>query len=202
MKFNKKIMKIIGISGIVLGILTGCSSKNIPDKDLTVNKCIVSSNVEAPKWICTHNLDYSKEYSNYIIGVGSAPKLPDLNLQVQEAMGAARDEISQKVSTTVKNMLKKYAATTGTKENLTFEKATEFVSKQLSYSRLNGTKIITSWRNPKNGEIYILMGISKDNAKHAIDSAVKSSFKNNKPLWQKFLASKAYKELNKEFNEK
>ena len=46
--------------------------------------------------------------------------------------------------------------------------------------------------------MYVLVGMPNEIAKEKVTNVVNSSFKNNKALWQKFLANKADKDLDKE----
>ena len=189
----------IAFTGIIL--LTGCSKQPENKTILNLNKCILPSGTKAPNWVCTQELS-NKEYSNannYIFSVGIGLSQPDPDMQIQEALASARDKLSQRIQVKIKNMFKKFQSTTGLKNNGTLDRTTEFVSKQLSKATLDDNKIITMWTDKKTKNIYILLGLPKTEIKQNIYNSTKTSLNNNKALWQKFIASKAYKELEEQF---
>jgi len=178
-------MKKAFIAGMVLALFSGCSTKNQPKPQI----CQID-NVKAPSWICSPN-----DTKEYIVAIGSAPKnaAGDFQFQKEEAMAAARDALARRISVKVKNMFKQFKAATGAGNNQTFEKATESVSKQLSYQVLNDSKQLDIWISPK-GTMFVLVGVPKKEVKQQI----KTSLKSNEALYQKFLSQKAQKELNEE----
>ena len=182
--------KIIGIIGISLLFFSGCANKEIQK----VNSCQIDG-ANAPEWICNGG-----NVKGMITGVGSAEITPlGFSFQKTEAIAAARDEIARKISIKVKNIFKRFEATTGVKKDLTVEKAVENVSKQLSNETLRNSKLLKLWKSP-NGTLYVLVGMPKDEVKNSI----KASIESKKALYQKFLAKKAWenldKEIDKEFN--
>jgi hypothetical protein len=123
----------------------------------------------------------------------------DKSMQRTEAMASARDALARQISVKVSNLFKSFKSTTGSGDAATFDKATSDVSKQLASQTLSGSRQVgQSWTNPKTGELFIMVGISNEPVKKKIEEAVKTSFKNDKAMYQKFLASKADGELDKE----
>ena len=183
--------RFISIIGISLLLFSGCANKEAVKK---VNRCEIDG-ANAPEWVCNGG-----NIKGMITGVGSAEASPlGFNFQRTEAIAAARDEIARKISIKVKNIFKRFESTTGLKKDLTAEKAIENVSKQIANETLRNSKLLKLWKSP-NGTIYVLVGMPKDE----VTNSIKTSIESKKALYQKFLAKKAWenldKEIEKEFN--
>jgi len=172
---------------LLAGGLTGCMQQ----QDL--NACQIDG-ATAPQWVCNEGSDLE----GGIAAVGSAAKNPlGRSFQRTEATAAGRDALARQISVKVKNMFKQFQATTGIGDEQTAEKATTNVSKQVASQTLNGSKVSKTWINPKTGEMFVLVVLpDASQVKEAVKEATKTSYKNNKALWQKFLAQKADKELD------
>jgi len=194
---TKTLIKLTGVAIAGLLMLTGCGNNPQPNIKLT-NQCIIDG-AKAPKWVC-NNVDNNTT----IYASGSAEKSPlGFHFEQTEAMANARDRLSRRLSLKVENMLKKYYSSTGTGKAQTGERVVTDVSKQLSKNTINGSKLITTWVSPK-GTVFVLIGIDRNAAINGVKSAVKTTFHNDKALWQEFKAKKAQEELDaqidKEFN--
>ena len=172
---------------LLAGGLTGCMQQQA-----SVDECQMDG-AKAPHWVC----DEGSDLEGGIAAVGSAPKNPlGRSFQKQEATAAARDALARQISVKVKNMFKQFQSTTGIGDEQTAEKATTNVSKQIASQTLNGSKVKTKWVSP-TGTMYVLVVLpDASQVKEAVKQAAKTSYKNNKALWQKFLAQKADKELD------
>ena len=180
----KKIIYFISASII---IFSGCSSKN---EILKEQSCQIEK-VNAPEWICTGG-----KIKGMITGVGSAQATPlGFNFQRTEAISAARDEIAREISIKVKNIFKRYEASTGIGKDKTVEKSIENVSKQLSYVTLRNSKLLKLWKSPKD-TLYVLVGIPKED----VVNTIKTSIESKKAMYQKILAKKSWKELDEEID--
>jgi len=187
MKLNKSII-IATIAGIVG--LTGCTNQ---PTNSNIAQCMIDE-ANAPHWVC----DNGSTMEGGIFAVGSAEKSPlGRNFQMTTATAAARDALARQMSIKVKNMLKNFQATTGVGKEQTADRAVQNVSKQVANVTLTGSKVMQVWTSPK-GTMYVLVGMPNEIAKQKVKTAINSSFKNNKALWQKFLANKADKDLDKE----
>ena len=113
-------------------------------------------------------------------------------------MADGRDALAAQISVKVSNLFKSYKGTTGSGDAATFDAASSKVSKQLASETLAGSKSVDSWTSPKTGELYLLVTISNEPIKKGMDEAVKTSFGNDKAMYQQFLASKANGDLDKE----
>jgi hypothetical protein len=115
-------------------------------------------------------------------------------------MAIARDEIAKQLQIKIKNMFKNFMATTGANTD-SVEKATEYVSKQLTKQTLTGSKQLNMWIAPDK-TLFVLVGVSTESVKNAMENKLsqkssKSALGNTKALYQKFLAEKAEGELDK-----
>jgi hypothetical protein len=106
--------------------------------------------------------------------------------------------LASQISTKVSNLFKSYKATTGSNTDATFDASSSKVSKQLASQTLNGSRAVDSWTNGVTKELYLLVSVSNEPVKTGMDKAIKTSFKNDNAMYQKFLAAKADGELDKE----
>ena len=190
-------MKRIILALVAIGVVffTGCSSNKL-DIDKNVKNDKMASELDgAPNWVMSHPKD-----DDYIYGLCVASPIgDDISLQRTIAIGNARNEISREIKTKVENMLKTYKNTTGSGSDKTFDKAITDVSKQVSSTMLMGSsQYKDSWWISKSGKLYILIAMPKKNIKNAIESGLKSSFKNDKATWSEFQSKKAQEELSRE----
>ena len=182
----KSILKITGVAILLIGC-------NNPQPNKT-NQCKIEG-VKAPQWICNNVDDNSTIYA-----MGYAHKSPlGISFEENEAISMARDSLSRRVSVKVKNMIKTYLESTGIKDSQTAERVTTQVSKQLSKTTLNGSKLKTFWISPK-GNMFVLVGISRNNLINGVSNSVKTTFHNDEALWQEFKAKKAQEELDAEID--
>ena len=189
------ILKSLSVAAIASLLLAGCAEQSAqPKKEVADFRCR-QDGVLAPQWTC----DPYVEGSIVALGVAKMNAGNDKSMQRTEAMASARDALARQIAVKVSNLFKSFKATTGSGADATFDKATSDVSKQLASQTLSGSRQVgSSWRNPNTNELFIMVGISNDPVKAKIEKAVKTSFKNDKAMYQKFLALKADGELDKE----
>ena len=173
---------------LLTGALTGCANQAKPD----VNACQMDG-ATAPQWVCNEG----SNLEGGIAAVGSAQKNPlGRGFQTTEATAAARDSLTRQISVKVRNMFKQFQSTTGIGDEQTAEKATTNVSKQVASQTLSGSKIENKWVSP-TGTMYVLVVLpDASTVKQAVKQAAKTTYKNNKALWQEFKAKKADQELD------
>ncbi len=189
---KKSVLKISSVVAVV-AFLAGCMGTNEPEKQAEADfRCQQDAQL-APKWTCNPYLEGS------IVSLGVAPKNAgnDLGMQRAEAIAEGRDALASQISIKVSTLFKSYKATTGTGSESTFDKANSKVSKQLASQTLEGSRGLYTWVSNK-GTLYILVGLSNKPVKTQMEDAVKTSFKNDKSMYQKFLASQANGELDTE----
>jgi hypothetical protein len=178
---------------VIATILTGCMGDKVPEKQTDADFRCKQDGQLAPKWTCNPYLEGS------IVALGVAPTNAgnDLGMQRAEAIAEGRDALANQISVKVSTLFKSYKATTGSGSASTFDKATSKVSKQLASQTLTGSRGVEAWKS-NVGTLYILVGLNNDPVKQQMEKAVKTSFKNDKAMYQKFLAAKANGELDAE----
>ena len=189
---RRTVLKLVSAT-VMATVLAGCMGQNTPEKQAEPDFRCKQDGQLAPEWTCNPYLEGS------IVALGIAQKNAgnDQSMQRAEAMAEGRDALANQLSVKVSTMLKSFKATTGSGADATFDKSTSKVSKQLASQTLQGSRGVKTWRS-NTGTMYILVGVSNEPVKKAMESAVKTSFKNDKAMYQKFLAAKAQGDLDKE----
>ena len=185
------LLKSLLIASISSMVLTGCLWN---DKPTTAEETYIDPELKgAPKWVMI------PEAKGFVSELGSAAKNAgnDYSFQREEAMADARNNIAKQITIKVNAMFKTFKSTTGHNQDGTMDKAIETVSKQIASQSLSGTKVKETWIS-RSGTLYILMVIDTQSVANLMDNSIKTSFKNDKAMYQKFLASKAQEELEVE----
>lgn len=193
----KSIVKSASLVLVSLVVFTGCDAEPEPpkaEKEKFDDRCF-QDGVLAPNFTC----DVYAEGAIVTLGIAKMNAGSDKAYQRTEAMASARDNLARQLETKVSNLFKSFKATTGMGSDATFDKSNSSVSTQLASQNLKGAKQIgRSWRHPKTNELYILVGIPEEAISNDMENAIKTSFKNDKAMYQRFLAAKANGELQKE----
>ena len=174
-------------------LLVGCGQA--PEKKEVADFSCRQDGILAPEFTCDPYMD------GYIVGLGVAKMNAghDKSMQRSEAMASGRDALARQIEVKVSNLFKSYKGTAGSGNASTFDKTTSDTSKQLASQTLSGSKQVgKSWRHPKTGELFIMVGIDSKKVKEKMDNSIKTSFKNDRAMYQKFLASQANGELDRE----
>ena len=189
---KKIIINTLGALSMASLLFTGCGSTQDPMTP-SVKTYVNPELVGAPKWVMMPFVEGT------ISDVGSAPTNAgnDFSFQREEAMADARDNLAKQIATKVSNMFKSYKASTGSGSSATFDKSSERVSKQIASETLSGTVVKDTWIS-SSGTFYILMAVDTQSVSNMMEKTAKTSFKNDKAMYQKFLASKAQGELDRE----
>jgi len=183
--------RVILTAVAALALFSGCANKsNAPA--VSIDECVID-NQKAPIWVC----DGGASLKGGLYAVGSAEPTPlGISFQRKEAMADARDALARRISIKVNNMFKQFQATTGIGKDQTADKATQNVSKQIASQTLNNSKLVGTWISPKGVMFVIIEVANPKQLKAQVKESVKTSFKNDKALWQEFKAKKAQDELD------
>ena len=195
---TKNLIKSVAAAAVLSVMFVGCNEAQTgvaaAQEEKADFRCR-QDGVLAPEFTC----DPFSGGSITALGIAKMNAGHDKAYQRTEAMGSARDELARQMEIKVSNLFKKYKATTGSGSAATFDKATSDVSKQLASQTLVGSKQIgRSWRHPQTNELFIMVGVNTAEVKAKMEDAVKTSFKNDQAMYQKFLAEKANGELSRE----
>jgi hypothetical protein len=189
----KKFLMTALIVSTVSVFVVSCGKKEEPKEPAKVQHSKWANEfANAPKWVL------NPETAGTLSAVGSA-KIGPAGMQFArtEALANARDELARQLSVKVKNMVKNFTQVIGAGDDQTVDKVSVQVSKQVTSQVLQGSKQKDMWISP-SGTLYVLVVLDPQSVQKAIKEATLTSLKNEKALWQKFMAKKAYEELDKE----
>ncbi len=183
----KIISKTAALSLIAATIFTGCGSTQPKEADQATY--IDAEFDGAPQWVLSPFVEGA------VADMGSAKRNAgnDFSFQREEAIADGRNNLTRQLSIKVSNMIKTFKSSTSE----TYDKSIDSVSKQIASKTLLGSKATKMWRS-KTGTLYVLVVLNADLVKDQMDQTIKTSFKNDKAMYQKFLSSKAQGELDKE----
>lgn len=189
---NKRLMSV-GAAWLSLGMfLSSCAST---PKSMVADCTFPDSpEVAAPGWICDMPIDGVE-----VSAVGSFRKTAaGIQFQKTQATAAARNALASRMKVQVKRLVKNYAETTGVGDDETVDAVSSDVSKHVTNETLFGTKVFRTRVNPETRTLYVLVGMDPKGAAANAQAAIKTSYKNKKAMWQRFLAKKAGDELDAE----
>ncbi len=186
-----KTISLVTIITILTVSITGCSKEAEPYEEGDF-RC-KQENVLAPKWTCIPDVD------SYYSGVGIAQKSAAGMAHMRRvAVANGRSDLAQQIQSQIKDKITIYSGTTGVNADETVDQVTEAVTKQLAKVDLVGSKAIDSWSAP-SGALYLLVTVSKNSTNKQIRENLKTSYKNERALWQQFKAKNALEGLEKDF---
>lgn len=187
----KTVLKTSALGILSIALLTGCSNKDPKPKEPAV---YVDPELQgAPQWVVNPFI------AGKVVDIGNAKPNAgnDFSFQREEAIADARNNLARQISIKVSNMIKTFKGAT----NTTFDKSVETVSKQVASETLVGSKMTKMWRS-RSGTMYVLVELNPKSVEKKMDETIKTSFKNDEALYQKFLMSKAQGELERELEKK
>jgi len=175
-----------------IALLSACSSTKDDYSD-----CVFpdATDTAAPGWICDQPVKGVE-----ISAIGSTVK-SGAGYDYMKSMAAtsARVQLAQNMQLQVRNIIKQYVETTGETDSETVDKVMTSVTKQITNQTLVGTKIIKTRTSP-TGNLYVLVGMSKESVQRASEKALKTSMRNDTALWQQFKAKQSQDELAAEIS--
>ena len=194
---KKYLLSTVAASLMVLTI-TGCGgAAPVAEEQAEYDdRCKISGQL-APEWACGN----SAYFKDSIVAVGiAAPTKAGSGMQRTLAQANGRDGLARQVQVEVKNKVENFSRVTGVGDSEVVDRVATEVSKQLSKTTLTGSRQLKSFTDSKTGELYVLMGSPTAEVMAAAKEQVKSSYKNDKAMYQRFLASQASKELDFELS--
>lgn len=122
-------------------------------------KTVVESNLKikgAPDWVNEGTNSLSSKDNRLIHGIGSAPKLGDLELQRSTAENRARSEVARVLSSYMNVVSNDYLASSTAGASAEAQQSVSRSVENITRVNLSGVKIIANWRDDKDGTIYSL----------------------------------------------
>ncbi len=174
-------------------LLGGCASS--PPQVAAVPDCTFpdAPEVAAPAWICDAPVEGVE-----VSAVGSFRKTQaGVQFQKTQATANARNQLAANMKVHVKQLVKNYTEVTGVGDDETVDTVSSDVSKQVTKETLFGTKVFRTRVSP-NGTMYVLVGMDASGAAANAQTALMTSYKNKKAMWQRFMSDKAHNELEAE----
>lgn len=113
--------------------------------------------------------------------------------QKEMALTDRRNKLAQQVKTTVSQLIKKYAGTTGAGSTETVDKVYSGVTKQLTVETLTGSRPFRS-SSSSAATMYVLMGVDGQAREKSVENAMRNSMKNDTALRQQLKAKRAQDE--------
>ena len=186
-----KTLSSIALAGLVAATITGCGSAPAPKAEPDF-RC-KQENTLAPKWTCVPMVEGA------YAGVGIAKKsAAGMGHMRRVALANGRSDLAQQIKSQVKDKVETFTRVTGNGADETVDSVSTAVSKQVAKIDLQGSKGVDTWMAP-SGSLYILVTVPEATVNGEVKEAVKTSFKNDKALWQQFQSKNALEGLDKEF---
>lgn len=196
----KKILLSSTLAALMAISFTGCGGEEPKpsEKPVAISECTIDHE-DAPKWVC----GIVNGYDDMFTATGTAKmSKAGAGFSRKNAMADGRSNLAHQIEVEVKSKIEQYAGSTGIGADETIDTATTQVAKQVAKVTLSGSKQLAYWQHPKNDDIYVLMGVSKESVNQSTNEAVHSSLGNKNALWQKFQAENALKGLEEDTKDK
>ncbi|MBL1259729.1 MAG: LPP20 family lipoprotein [Thiotrichaceae bacterium] len=190
---NKFLPRSIMTMALIAG-LAACSST--PKQEVAaVPDCTFPDvpEVAAPDWVCDMPVP---DVPVSAVGSFRATKAGH-QFQKTQAVASARNALAAQMKVHVKQLIKSYVETTGVGDDETVDAVTSDVSKQITNETLYGTRTFKIRKSP-GGVLYVLVGMDPEASIANAQDALKTSYKNQKALWQRMMSDKAHGDLDAE----
>ena len=190
----KSIKTIAAVS--VFTLMSACSSNNVqPTYEPSAQK------IKLPSWVLNPIIE------NGIADTQCVQTTADFNILKNKASALARAELAKQINVSVKAMDKTYQRLTDTADGSSSGSDFESVSKQLAQQALSGSRAtnVDYVDFPDNTQkLCVMMTMSPDVTATLFEQIVKGSGRDLNPrdekvLYERFLAKKAGEEMDKEF---
>jgi len=122
-------------------------------------KTVVESNLKikgAPDWVNEGTNILNAKDGRLFHGIGSAPKLGDMELQRSTAENRARSEVARILSSYMDVVSKDFLASSSSGSSAEAQQSVSRSIENITRVNLTGVKIIANWRDDKDGTIYSL----------------------------------------------
>ncbi|HET7588479.1 MAG TPA: hypothetical protein VFL45_10420, partial [Gammaproteobacteria bacterium] len=129
-------------------VLAACASSTSVPSDLGIN--------DAPDWVNKGGQALDNHSGRLIHGIGSAPTMNDLSLQMSTADERARAEVARVLSSFMHVVSQDYAASAGLDAERQNDASVSREIENFTRQNVSGARIIAHWRNPKNGSLWSL----------------------------------------------
>lgn len=149
----------------------GCASSATDKEEATLPE-----GTGGPVWIDQPQSQFDDGSEVWIYAVGQAVHDPNRAAQANKAKQRARTDIARTLQVSVQSMAEDYQNTNRDFYDMDGASSVEYyeeISRQVTDVTLSGSRVIDSWRDPSNGDYYVLLGMPLDNS--FFDAYMKSS---------------------------
>ncbi|OCL82848.1 LPP20 family lipoprotein [Arcobacter porcinus] len=167
-----KLTKILLPMAAAAFLFVGCGTKD-PEANLAPEKCEISG-VEAPLWVCGNLDSISKGDKKYASASAPMSKL-GREFSRKQALSKARANMAEDLKSDVISQVQEEAAERQIDDNVTVNRISEQVTKQIAALTLKGTSQASSWEDKVGKELYVLISIPKANIDTEIEKAFNSA---------------------------
>ena len=143
--------KKVGLVLLALSValLSACGGgKTVVESDLKIKG--------APDWVNEGTNILNSKDGRLFHGIGSAPKLGDMELQRSTAENRARSEVARILSSYMDVVSKDFLASSSSGASAEAQQSVSRSIENVTRVNLTGAKIIANWRDDKDGTIYSL----------------------------------------------
>jgi hypothetical protein len=144
---------------LTISLFSGCFNNQ---NNINTNYKYISDELQnAPKWVLNPKIE------GYIADVGSAKKnrWDDINLQREEAISNARDNLAKQIRVKIDSSSKLFRKYTNTDDNSELNKSFKQISSQTVLEILKGSKVYDIWIST-HGTLYVLMIVESNDIIH------------------------------------
>lgn len=131
-------------------------------------------------------------------GSAKPNKAKDIELQKIEAAAVARAELARQMQLRVKDMYKRSTQELGIGDDQSIDHAVQYATKQVADVTLEHSVQKKLFLDSETGVLYTLYALDAAIVDEKVKNSIKTSFKNDEALWQKFQATQAWQELEQE----
>lgn len=155
-----RIPRLPMLIGTLLIGLTACSGGTHVKSDLGI--------AGAPDWVNQGTQAVKDKDGRLFHGVGSAPALGDMSLQISTADERARAEIARVLSSYMEVVSKDFVAARGNVQPAVEQTISRDIQ-NLTKLNLVGAKIIGHWRDKKSGMVYSIAELDMKQVKSTVE---------------------------------
>lgn len=159
MKQFRSAVRLLVLMGIVA--LAACGGRTTVESDLGIKG--------APNWVNEGTGVLKNKDGRLFHGVGSAPPMGDLSLQISTADERARAEVARVLSSYLDVVSNDYLAARGGANAIEADQAVSRQIKILTKVNLAGAKIIGHWRDKKSNTIWSIAELDMKHVKATLE---------------------------------
>ncbi|HET6725339.1 MAG TPA: hypothetical protein VFH85_04975 [Gammaproteobacteria bacterium] len=168
-----RVIRIGRFAAIALAVLWlgACASRTTVPSNLGI--------ADAPDWVNQGSQALDNHDGRLIHGIGSAPAMNDLSLQMSTADERARAEVARVLSSFMHIVSQDYASSVGAAAERQNEASVSREIEDFTRQNVSGARVIAHWRNPKNGRTWSLAELDLHQIKQMVanSQAMNAGFK-------------------------